>query len=283
MKLSDVDINEVSPMMKEYIKTKLDYKDVLLFYRLGDFYELFFEDALTASHELELTLTGKNAGLKERVPMCGIPHHALNVYLEKLIDTGYKVAICEQMEYPKTAKGIVKRDVIQIVSKGTLTSTESLDDKSYNYVASISDYKYIYALSYLDLLSGKLCVTYIGYDKDKLISELVNLQIKEVVVDNNFDKELLYTLKNNYNIFVSIYDKDYTSISKDKVSHLNDSKLIDTSLRLISYITFNQKKEIIHLMKAEYVDSTSYLSLNKETIRNLELVETLRTKDRTYS
>ena len=209
MKLSDVDINEVSPMMKEYIKTKLDYKDVLLFYRLGDFYELFFEDALTASHELELTLTGKNAGLKERVPMCGIPHHALNVYLEKLIDKGYKVAICEQMEDPKTAKGIVKREVIQIVSKGTLTSTESLDDKSYNYVASISDYKYIYALSYLDLLSGKLCVTYIGYDKDKLISELVNLQIKEVVVDNNFDKELLYTLKNNYNIFVSIYDKDY--------------------------------------------------------------------------
>lgn len=283
MKLSDVDINEVSPMMKEYIKTKLDYKDVLLFYRLGDFYELFFEDALTASHELELTLTGKNAGLKERVPMCGIPHHALNVYLEKLIDKGYKVAICEQMEDPKTAKGIVKREVIQIVSKGTLTSTESLDDKSYNYVASISDYKYIYALSYLDLLSGKLCVTYIGYDKDKLISELVNLQIKEVVVDNNFDKELLYTLKNNYNIFVSIYDKDYTSISKDKVCHLNDSKLIDTSLRLISYITFNQKKEISHLMKAEYVDSTSYLSLNKETIRNLELVETLRAKDRTYS
>lgn len=283
MKLSDVDINQLSPMMKEYVKTKLDYKDVLLFYRLGDFYELFFEDALTASHELELTLTGKNAGLSERVPMCGVPHHALDVYLNRLIDKGYKVAICEQMEDPKQAKGIVKREVIQIVSKGTLTSSESLDEKSYNYVASITDYKYIYALSYLDLLSGKLCVTYIGYDKEKLISELVNLQIKEVVVDENFDKELLYLLKNNYNIFVSIYDKDYSNTPKDKVSHLNDPKLIDNTLRLISYITFNQKKEMSHLMKAEYVDSSSYLSLNKETIRNLELVETLRTKDRTYS
>ncbi len=283
MKLKEVNIEELSPMMKDYVKTKLDYLDVLLFYRLGDFYELFFEDALTASHELELTLTGKNAGLKERVPMCGVPHHALNVYLNKLIDKGYKVAICEQMEDPKQAKGIVKREVIQIVSKGTLTNLESIDEKSYNYVASITDYKYIYALSYLDLLSGKLCATYIGYDKEKLISELINLQVKEIVVDENFDKDLLYNLKSNYNIFISIYDKDYSNTPKDKVSHLNDSKLIDNTLRLISYITFNQKKEMSHLMKAEYLDSSSFLSLNKETIRNLELVETLRTKDRMYS
>ena len=143
MKLSEVNIDELSPMMREYVKTKNEYKDVLLFYRLGDFYELFFEDAVTASHELELTLTGKNAGLKERVPMCGVPHHAVNVYLEKLIDKGFKVAICEQMEDPKSAKGIVKREVIQIVSKGTLTNTECLDDRNYNFVGSVSDYKYI--------------------------------------------------------------------------------------------------------------------------------------------
>ena len=144
MKREEVNINELSPMMREYMKTKDKYPDILLFYRLGDFYELFFEDAITASHELELTLTGKNAGLKERVPMCGVPHHAVNVYLEKLIDKGYKVAIAEQVEDPKTAKGIVKREVTQIVSKGTLTNSESLNEKDYNYIAFLSDYTHIY-------------------------------------------------------------------------------------------------------------------------------------------
>ena len=143
MKMSEVDINMLSPMMKEYYKTKSEYMDVLLFYRLGDFYEMFFEDAITASHELELTLTGKNAGLKERVPMCGVPHHAVNVYLEKLIDKGYKVAICEQVEDPKTAKGIVKREVVDIVSKGTLTNTESLDETNYHFIGFITDYNYL--------------------------------------------------------------------------------------------------------------------------------------------
>lgn len=283
MKLSDVNIDELSPMMKEYVKTKNEYKDVLLFYRLGDFYELFFEDAVTASHELELTLTGKNAGLSERVPMCGVPHHAVNVYLERLIDKGFKVAICEQVEDPKTAKGIVKREVIQIVSKGTLTNTECLDERNYNFVGSITDYKYIYALSYLDLLSGKLFCTYVSYDTEKLISMIVSLGINEIVVNSEFDKEILHTLKTGYNVFISYYDKDYSDIVRDKVSSLNDAKLEDTTLRLISYITFNQKKEMSHLQKCEYVDSKMYLSLDKECIRNLELVETLRTKDKTYS
>lgn len=283
MKLSDVNIDELSPMMKEYVKTKNEYKDVLLFYRLGDFYELFFEDAVTASHELELTLTGKNAGLSERVPMCGVPHHAVNVYLERLIDKGFKVAICEQVEDPKTAKGIVKREVIQIVSKGTLTNTECLDERNYNFVGSITDYKYIYALSYLDLLSGKLFCTYVSYDTEKLISMIVSLGINEIVVNSEFDKEILHTLKTGYNVFISYYDKDYSDIDRDKVSSLNDAKLEDTTLRLISYITFNQKKEMSHLQKCEYVDSKMYLALDKECIRNLELVETLRTKDKTYS
>ena len=279
MKLSDVNIDELSPMMKEYVKTKNEYKDVLLFYRLGDFYELFFEDAVTASHELELTLTGKNAGLSERVPMCGVPHHAVNVYLERLIDKGFKVAICEQVEDPKTAKGIVKREVIQIVSKGTLTNTECLDERNYNFVGSIKDYKN----SYLDLLSGKLFCTYVSYDTEKLISMIVSLGINEIVVNSEFDKEILHTLKTGYNVFISYYDKDYSDIDRDKVSSLNDAKLEDTTLRLISYITFNQKKEMSHLQKCEYVDSKMYLSLDKECIRNLELVETLRTKDKTYS
>ncbi len=283
MKFSDVNPDELSPMMKEYVKTKSEYKDVLLFYRLGDFYELFFEDAVTASHELELTLTGKNAGLSERVPMCGVPHHAVNVYLGKLIDKGYKVAICEQMEDPKTAKGIVKREVIQILSKGTVTNTDCLDEKNYNFVGSITDYKYIYALSYLDLLSGKLFSTYVSYNQEKLISSIVSLGITELVVNSDFDKELLFTLKSNYNIFISVYDADYSNISRKKVANLNDSKLEDNTLKLISYITYNQKKEMSHLQTPEYVDSKMYLSLDKECIRNLELVETIRTKDKQYS
>ena len=283
MKMSEVDVNMLSPMMKEYYKTKSEYMDVLLFYRLGDFYEMFFEDAITASHELELTLTGKNAGLKERVPMCGVPHHAVNVYLEKLIDKGYKVAICEQVEDPKLAKGIVKREVTQIVSKGTLTNTDSLDENDYNFIASITDYNYIYALSYLDLLSGKVFATFVSKSSDKLISEIVSLGIKEVVVTSDFDNSITKVLKNNYNIYVSIYDKDYSNINRSKVSNLADAKLEDNTLKLISYITFNQKKEINHLMKPVIVNSKDYLSLNRECIRNLELVETIRNKDKMYS
>lgn len=283
MKLNEVDIEMLSPMMREYAKTKKEYMDVLLFYRLGDFYEMFFEDAITASHELELTLTGKNAGLKERVPMCGVPHHAVNVYLEKLIDKGYKVAICEQVEDPKEAKGIVKREVVEVVSKGTITSSESLDEKNYNFIGSITDYTYIYALSYMDLLSGRIFATFISHDNEKLISEIVSLGIKEIIVRSDFNAEITSLLKTNYNIYVSIYDKDYSDINKNKVSSLNDTKLENNTLMLISYITFNQKKELKHLMEPEYVDSKCYLSLNKETIRNLELTETIRNKDRMYS
>lgn len=282
MKLDDVDINLVSPMMKEYIKTKKEYKDVLLFYRLGDFYELFFEDALVASHELELTLTGKNAGLPERVPMCGVPHHAASIYIDKLIDKGYKVAVCEQMEDPKTAKGIVKREVVEVISKGTRTNSDSIDEKSYNFIASVTDYNSLYALSYLDLLSGKVFATFISHNSDKLINEIVNLNINELVVTSLFNKDIIYTLKTNYNIFVSIYDEE-VNLSRERVSSLKDKKLEDNTLMLISYVSYNQKKDLSHLMNPLYVDSKDYLSLSKETIRNLELTETLRNKDRTYS
>ena len=192
MERKDVNINDVSPMMREYLKTKSEYEGIILFYRLGDFYEMFFDDAITASHELELTLTGKQCGLKERVPMCGVPHHALNVYLEKLIEKGYKVAICEQMEDAKNTKGIVKREVIQIVSAGTITSTDIVNEKDFNYIASITDYNYVYTLSYADLLSGKVFTSFISHDENKLISNIVNLNIKEIVVEENFDIKLIH-------------------------------------------------------------------------------------------
>ena len=135
MERKDVNINEVSPMMREYLKTKSEYEDVILFYRLGDFYEMFFDDAITASHELELTLTGKNAGLSERVPMCGVPHHAVNIYVGKLLERGFKVAICEQVEDPKLAKGLVKREVVRIVTPGTNLNMQSLEESKNNYIS----------------------------------------------------------------------------------------------------------------------------------------------------
>ena len=283
MERKDVKLDEVSPMMREYLKTKSEYEAIILFYRLGDFYEMFFDDAITASHELELTLTGKNCGLTERVPMCGVPYHAKNIYLEKLIEKGYKVAICEQMEDPKTAKGIVKREVIQIVSPGTLTSTDIIPEKEFNYIASISDYNYVYVLTYVDLLSGKVNATYIDKNIDKLISHIVNLNIKEVIVKDNFDVSLVYLLKNNYNIYVSFYNND------EKYKHNNifdgeyDEKLIHSVSLVLNYLTNSLKQDLSHFQTLEVIDSGLFLELNKECIKNLELVETIRNKDRQNS
>ena len=283
MKRSNVDINKVSPMMKEYLKTKSEYEDTLLFYRLGDFYELFFEDAETASHELELTLTGKNAGLEERVPMCGVPHHAANIYIQKLVDKGYKVAICEQVEDPKTAKGIVKREVIEVVSRGTLTNTEALNEHDFNFIASITDNFINYIFSYADLLSGKVYACYLSHDKNKLISYINNLNIKEVVVNSSFDKEILFELKNNYNVFISINDNTLDGIYNNIFEGIKDNKLIENTKVVISYLINNQKKELKHFQSLEIVDTNLFMELGIETVRNLELVETIRSKDRTNS
>ena len=282
MERKDVKLEEVSPMMREYLKTKNEYEGIILFYRLGDFYEMFFDDAITASHELELTLTGKQCGLKERVPMCGVPHHAVNIYLEKLIEKGYKVAICEQMEDPKTAKGIVKREVIQIVSAGTLTSTEIVNEKDFNYIASITDYNYLYVLSYADLLSGKVYTTKIEKNNDKLISHIVNLNIKEIVVRDTFDVDLIHKLKSNYNIFISYYDND--ELYKGKVfENVTDQKLIKNTSLLLNYLTNSLKQDLGHIQQVEVIDSGLFLELDKECIKNLELVETIRNKDRQNS
>ena len=282
MERKEVNLNDVSPMMREYLKTKAQYEDVILFYRLGDFYEMFFDDAITASHELELTLTGKQAGLEERIPMCGVPHHAVNVYLEKLIEKGYKVAICEQMEDPKTTKGIVKREVIQVVSAGTITNTDMVNEKDFNFIASISDIGYAYILSYADLLSGKVFATYMNHDVEKLISYIVNLNIKEIVIEDSFDKTIIHKLKSNYNIFFSYFND--SSKYKGKVFEgLSDDRIIDNTSLLLNYISNSLKQDLSHLQKLELVDSKLFLELNRECIRNLELVETLRNKDRQNS
>jgi len=283
MERKDVDINLVSPMMREYLNTKKDYEGIILFYRLGDFYEMFFDDAIKVSHELELTLTGKQAGLEERIPMCGVPYHAANMYIEKLIEKGFKVAICEQMEDAKQAKGIVKREVIKIVSAGTLTDPSLVNEKDFNYIASLTDYKYTYALTYADILTGKIFTTFISYDEDKLISKLVNLNIKELIVNSDFDIELSHVLNTNYNIYVSRFD-DYSEYNNRNIFiNIKDDKLIRNTTLLLNYMLFSQKQDLSHMQYVEYVDSKLFLELDKECIRNLELTETVRNKDRSNS
>ena len=175
MKRNDVDRSKLSPMMKHYVELKDKYEDVIILYRLGDFYEMFFEDAEVVAHALELTLTGKSAGLEEKVPMCGIPHHAAEIYIDKLIKKGFKVAICEQLEDPKNAKGIVKRDIIEVISSGTIINANSLNEKENNYIGSLYSFGYGYAFTYSDITTGDIysslynsCLLYTSDAADEL-------------------------------------------------------------------------------------------------------------------
>jgi len=279
-----VDITKVSPMMQKYLEVKSQNKDIIIMYRLGDFYEMFFEDAITVSRELELTLTGKNAGLEERIPMCGVPHHAVNIYLDKLIEKGYKVGICEQMEDPKQAKGIVKRELIQIVSKGTIFNPESLNENDFNYIGSILDINHAYTLTYSDISTGIIYTTLLEHNASNLVSQIVSLGIKEVILSSNVDKNIYNLLKNQFKLTISIYDiiedlDEYKYIYDD----LDDIRSINSIKHLLTYITNTQKRSLSHLQKAIKLKQDEYLKMDIHTKRNLELTETLRLKQRNYS
>lgn len=283
MKRSEVDIEKVSPMMKQYLDIKKDYEDTIIFFRLGDFYEMFFEDALICSKEIELTLTGKNCGLEERVPMCGVPYHAYSNYLDKLIDKGYKVAICEQLTNPKESKEMVKRDVVQVVTKGTRLDN-SLDAKNNNYIGSIYDFEYCYVLSYSDISTGYFYSIIIENDQDKLTKEVLNRNIKELIVNNKIDRVIINALRENYKIIITIKDElyendDYTYIYKD----IKDIRIITGSKHLLNYLLETKKGNLSHLQPIEVVNVNQYLLFDIHTKNNLELIETIRNRDKTYS
>ena len=282
MKRSDVDYNELSPMMKQYMDIKKEHEDELLFYRIGDFYELFFEDALEGSHALELTLTGKNAGLKERVPMCGIPHHASKGYIEKAVNLGYKVAVCEQMEDPRFTKGMVKREVINVVSKGTLVDLDFLSAYDFNFIGSILDLEYAYLITYADISTGNIYSELTTHDKNTLISRVLNLNLKEVILTNTFDLELLNTLKNNYNLSISISDKFYEEKTK-LTDNITDERVRDGVNHLLYYLVVRELKDITHLSNVIIIDNNARLRMDVHSVRNLEIFETLRLKERQYS
>ena len=262
MKREEVDRNKITPMMRQYLEIKDENLDNILFFRLGDFYEMFFEDAITASSELELTLTGKSCGLEERVPMCGIPYHSATIYIEKLIEKGYKVAICEQTEDPKNAKGIVKRDIVQIITSGTRMNSDFMDEGSNNFIGAILDLKYIYVVCYSDITTGEVYAFIKERDNDLIINEILERNIKEIVVNTDFDKLTLDTLKRTYNVTISLYnntnvENDYSYIYED----IEDERVISAIKYLLSYLENTQKRSLTHLQKVQIVKEDSFMKI----------------------
>ena len=283
MKRSEVDRNKLSPGMLQYMEIKDNYEEELLFYRLGDFYELFFDDGLIASRECELTLTGKNAGLDEKIPMCGVPFHSVKPYIEKLVSKGYKIAICEQLEDPKTTKKVVKRGVVQVISKGTIVDNDLLNEHDNNYIASLLDFKYIYILTYADISTGSLNILESPYQKDKLVNEILNLNIKELILADDGDKDFIELLKNNYGIDINVSREYLEDKYQNLVESVQDLRYKTGIKHLLYYLVVKELKELDHFSDVNIIDKNSYLSMDVHTIRNLELIETLRLKERTYS
>ena len=284
MNRQDVDRNKITPMMKQYLEIKDENLDNILFFRLGDFYEMFFEDAILASHELELTLTGKSCGLDERVPMCGIPYHSASIYIDKLVEKGFKVAICEQVEDPKNAKGIVKRDIVQIISSGTKMNSEFIDEGSNNYIGNILDFKYCYVVSYTDITTGEFNTFLIDHDDSALLSEIITRNIREIVIKSDFDKIILDSLKRHYNITISIYNNENVNNEYEHIyENINDDRLLKSIKHLLSYLENTQKRSLSHLQEVQIVDQNSFMKMDINTKRNLELTENIRTKEKKYS
>ena len=269
-----------TPMMEQYLDIKKDYKDSIVFFRLGDFYEMFFDDAYTASRELELALTGKDAGAKERVPMCGIPYHAASEYIEKLVQRGYKIAIVEQIEDPKTAVGIVKRGVIKIITPGTITS--GIREKDNNFIASIMYKNREYVLCYSDITTGE---GYLSLFKsiDLLLNELLALHIKEIIIDSSFNNKYLFEFVKNNQITMSIENNFDIDEDLKYVCKSIDEKYQKSIGMLINYYKETQYQKPLFFKEFKSYISESYLHLDAFTKKNLELTETLRLSNKSGS
>ena len=291
----EVNMSQLSPMMRHYMETKKQYPDCILFYRLGDFYEMFFEDAQTASRELEITLTGKECGLSERAPMCGVPFHAVDSYLNKLVQKGYKVAIAEQMEDPKLAKGLVKREVIRVVTPGTITSAQALDETKNNYLMGIVCTDGRYGVATADISTGDFLVTEVETERE-LFDEINKFSPSEIICNNAFYMSGvdLEELKNRYHVAVSALEPRFfgeeacRKILKEhfRVGALNGLGLEELGTGIIAagavmqYMYETQKSTLEHITTIQPYSTGQFMILDTSTRRNLELVETLREKNK---
>ena len=285
----------LSPMMAQYMETKKQYSDCILFYRLGDFYEMFFDDALTASRELEITLTGKECGLEERAPMCGVPYHAVDSYLSRLVQKGYKVAIAEQMEDPKLAKGLVKREVIRVVTPGTITSAQALDETKNNYLMGIVYLADKMGVSVADITTGDFLVTEVSTDR-ALFDEINKFSPAEVICNDAFSMSgiSLEDLKDRYHFTVSALDSHFfqdDSCRKVLREHFKVGSLEGLGLgdydcgviaagAVLQYLYETQKSTLDHLTTIVPYATGNYMVLDSSTRRNLELLETMREKQK---
>ena len=283
MRRNEVDREKLSPMMRQYMEIKDNYEDTIIFFRLGDFYEMFFDDAILCANVLELTLTGKQAGLEERVPMCGIPHKAYASYVDTLIEKGYKVAICEQMEDPKEVKGMVKREVIQVVTRGTRLDG-NIDSKSNNYIASLYSFDYCYGISFSDISTGEVKTFLIDDDINRVVAEIVKWDFKEVIVNDKVDRKIVNILRSTYNIFISFENSILDDATYDYIyKNINDIRLVTSIKHLLYYILDTKKGSLDHLQEANIITNKDRLLFDVNTEKNLELIETIRKNDRMYS
>lgn len=270
-----------SPMIMQYLEIKKNYPDTLILFRLGDFYELFFEDAKIASKVLELVLTGKNAGVEDKIPMCGVPYHAIDSYIETLIKNGYKVGIVEQLEDPALSKNkLVKRDVIQIITPGTLINI-GLKEKDNNYIAYVDDYTNFFTLAYCDLSTGELNVVNVEHDIILLINELKALEVKELVTTEAFKNLYQTIISKHMNIFMTISEDEAMPLEIYEItSKIKDIRQANSISKLIYYLTNTQKRTIEYLKVANVVKNSEFMQLDSNSTLNLELTRTIKSDDR---
>ena len=275
MNLEGYEMSKFTPMMQQYIELKKNYLDVIVFFRLGDFYEMFFEDAITASRELEIQLTGKDCGQKTRVPMCGIPFHAYEAYATKLVEKGYKIAIVEQVEDAKATKGIVKRDVVKILTPGTCVLGQ-LENKENNYIACLKEKGKSFILCYVDVTTGDCYLTVLD-NQTELVNEALNLHVKEVVVNQKFNKKVVELLNKNYGVVISYEeDEELPSYLSQLTLSLNDKQEVNSFALLVNYILKTQREKLTHLKPVDRYEAKQYLKIDIHSKRNLEITETLR-------
>lgn len=269
-----------TPMIQQYLRVKAEYQDAFLFFRLGDFYEMFFDDALKASQELEITLTSREGGSEERIPMCGVPYHSAPVYIEQLIEKGYKVAICEQTEDPKQAKGVVKREVVQLITPGTMMEGKGLQEKENNYIACISAFEdETFGFATNDLSTGETKVTMLSNGFEEVLNELSMSGAKEVVISSDFDGEWQRRMKERSVMAISFEDDcEVRDSFEGLLGDLNQDKLRRTSSRLINYLYRTQKRSLDHLQKVATYQVNQYMKIDYFSKKNLELTETIRSK-----
>jgi len=272
----NIDKLQYTPMMRQYLEIKEKYQDMLVFFRLGDFYELFFNDAIVASKELEIVLTGRDAGAPERVPMCGVPHHSAGAYIDKLTQKGYKVAIVEQTSDPATSKGIVEREVVRIITPGTVIEGSNLAERDNNFIVGIDKDKDRYILAYLDLSTGENYLTNIPLNDDLLTAEVLKLKTKEIVIGSEFDVTVFDSLNQILKITFSIENNTKKINYLQSLSEDLDPIEEKCFLRLLNYIMNTQKRSLVHMQKVIKYDINSFLKIDLASRRNLELLETLR-------